>query len=60
LIQAVEVSLESIYVGGPEPAKRSQPGFNLLKWFRSQSVETSLRVHLGFHETSLAQDAQVL
>src|SRR5207302_5674453 len=35
-------------------------GIQLLKWFRSQPVETALCVHGGFHETGLAQHSQVL
>src|SRR3989442_14689888 len=60
LIHAVEVAFESIYVSGPEPTERSQPGIDLLKWFRFQSIETALCVHRGFHETGLAQHSQVL
>ena len=60
LIHAVEVAFESIHVSRPEPAKRSQPGIQLLKWFRFQPVETALCVHRGFHETGLAQHSQVL
>jgi len=60
LIHAVEVVFESIHVSGPEPTERSQPGSDLLKWFRIQSVEAALCVHRGFHETGLAQHAQVL
>jgi hypothetical protein len=56
----VEVAFESIYVSGPEPAERSQPGFDLLEWFRFQPIETALRVHRGFYETGLSQHAQVL
>jgi len=60
LIDAVEVAFERIYVSGPEPAKRSQPGIQLLKWFRFQPVETTLCVHCRFYETGLAQHAEVL
>jgi len=60
LIHAVEVAFESIYVSGPEPTELSQPGIDLLKWFRSQPVETTLCVHRGFHETGLSQHSQVL
>ncbi len=56
----VEVAFECIYMSGPEPTERSQPGVHLLKWFRFQSIESALCVHLGFHETGLAQYAQVL
>jgi hypothetical protein len=57
----VEVAFESIYVSGPEPTERSQPGsIDLLKGFRSQSVVTALCVHRGFYETGLAQHGQVL
>jgi hypothetical protein len=60
LIDAIEVAFESIYVSGPEPTERSQPGIHLLKWLRFQSVETALCVHRGFYETGLSQHAQVL
>jgi hypothetical protein len=60
LIHAVEVAFESIYMSGPEPAERSQPGIHLLKRFRFQTVETALRVHRGFYETGLSQHSQVL
>jgi hypothetical protein len=40
LIHVVEVAFESIYVSGPEPTELSQPGIDLLKWFRFQPVET--------------------
>src|SRR2546426_12510195 len=59
-VHAVEVALESIYMSGAEPTERSEPGIHLLKWFWLQSVETALCVHCGFHETGLAQHAQVL
>src|SRR6266481_7658121 len=59
LLHAVEVAFESIQVSGPEPAKLLQPGIQLLKWFRSQPVETALCVHRGFYETGLAQHSQV-
>jgi len=60
LIHAIEVAFERIDVGGPEAAELSQPGVYLLKWSRFQAVETALRVHRGFHETGVAQHAQVL
>ena len=60
VIHAIKVAFESIHVSGPEPTERSQPGGDLLKWFRFQAVETALCVHRGFHETGLAQHAQVL
>ena len=59
MIHALKMALESIYVNGPEPAELSQPGIDLLKWFRFQPVETALRVHCGLHETGLAQHSQV-
>jgi hypothetical protein len=59
-IHAVKVAFESIYVSGPEAAELSQPGIDLLKRFWFQPVETALCVHRGFHETGLAQHAQVL
>jgi len=54
------MAFESIYMSGPEPAERSQPGIHLLKRFRFQTVETALRVHRGFYETGLSQHSQVL
>jgi hypothetical protein len=60
LIHAIEVAFESIYVSGPEPAERSQPGIDLLKWSRFEPVETALCIHCGFYETGLAQHSQVL
>src|SRR5580700_6985830 len=49
-MHAVEVAFERIHVSGPEPAELRQPGVHLLEWFRSQPVETTLRVDRGFHE----------
>ena len=60
LIHVIEVAFESIDVHGPKPAELSQPGIDLLKWFWSQPVETALCVDRGFHESGLAQHAQVL
>jgi len=60
LIHSIKMAFESIDVGGPESAELSQPGIELLKWFRFQAVETALRVHGGFYETGIAQHAQVL
>ena len=57
---AVEVAFQSIYVRRPEPAERSQPGIDLLKWFGFQPVETALCVHRGFDETGITQHPQVL
>jgi len=54
------VAFESIQVSGPEPAEWSEPGIDLLEWFRFQPVETALSVNSGFDETGLAQDSQVL
>jgi hypothetical protein len=54
------VTLETIYMSGPEPTKWSQPGSDLLEWFRFQAVETALCIHRGFYETGLSQDSQVL
>ena len=59
-LDTIEVAFESIYVGGPEAAELSQPGIDLLKWFRLQPVETALCVHRRFDETGIAQHAQVL
>jgi len=59
-LHAIEMSFESIYVGGPEAAELSQPGIQLLKRFGVQPVETALRVDRGFHETGLAQHSKVL
>src|SRR5260370_10277263 len=60
LIHVVEVAFQGIYVCGPEPTELSQPGIQLLNWFRFQPVKTALCVHRGFHETGLAQHSQVL
>ena len=60
MVHAIEVAFESVHVSGPEPAELGQPGIHLLKWFSFQPVETALCVHRGFHETGLAQHAQVL
>ena len=59
MLHAVEVAFESIQVGGPESAERSQPGIHLLKRLRSQPVETALCGHRGFDKTGIAQHAQV-
>ena len=59
-MHVVEVAFESIYVSGPESTEPSQPGIDLLKWFRFQPVEPALCVHRGFHETGLSQHSQVL
>jgi len=60
VIHAIKVAFESIYVSGPESAELSQPGVQLLEWFRPQPVETALCIHRGFHETGVAQHTQVL
>src|SRR6266436_2402452 len=54
LIHSIEVAFESIQVSGPKPAEPSQPGIQLLKWFRFQPVESALCVHGGFYKTGLA------
>ena len=54
------MTLESVYVRGPEPAKRSEPCIHFLKRLGFQPVETALRIHRGFDETSIAQHSQVL
>jgi hypothetical protein len=59
-MQAIKVAFERIYASGPESTERSQPGIQLLKGFRSQSIEPALCVHRGFDETGLAQHSQVL
>ena len=59
-MHAVEVAFERIDVSGPEPAERSQPGFDLLQRLGLQTVETALGVHGRFHDTSLAQHPQML
>jgi len=59
-MHAIEVAFESIDVNRPEPAELGQPGIHLPKWFRFQPVQTTLRVHRGFHKTGVAQDPQVL
>jgi len=60
LVHSVEVAFESVDMSHPELAELVQPGINLLQWFRSQSVQTALRVHCGFYETRLSQNSQVL
>jgi hypothetical protein len=60
VIHPIKVAFESIYMSRPEPAELSQPGIQLLKWFRFQPVETALCVHRGFYETRLSQYSQVL
>jgi hypothetical protein len=60
VIHSIKVTFESIYVSIPEPAKLSQPGIQLLKRFRFQTIQTALCVDRGFHETSVAQHAQML
>jgi hypothetical protein len=60
VIHSIKVAFESIQVSGPEPAELSQPGIDLMKWFRFQAVETALCLHRGFYETGVAQDSQVL
>jgi len=60
VIHAVKVAFESIYVHGPKPTELSQPGIHLLEGLRFQLVEAALCIHRGFHETGLAQHAEVL
>ena len=60
VIHVVEVAFERIYVSGPEPAERSQPGIHLLERFRFQPVKTALCVHRGFYETGISQHSQML
>src|SRR2546427_5541155 len=60
LVHAVEVAIERIDTIGPEPTELTQPVINLLEWLWLQAIETALCVHRGFHETGLAQHAQVL
>ena len=59
VIHPIEVAFERIHVSGPEPAELGQPGIQLLKRRRFQSIDTALRVHSGFDEASFAQNAQV-
>ena len=59
-MHAVKVAFESIDASGPEPTELSQPGIDLLQWFKFQAIETALCVHRRFHETGLAQHSQVL
>ena len=54
------MALERVKVHGPEPAERSQPGFEFFKWFRLQPIESTLCVHRGLYETGVAQHSQVL
>jgi hypothetical protein len=59
LIHPIKVAFERIHVSGPEPAELGQPGIQLLERSGFQSIDTALRVHSGFDETSFAQNAQV-
>jgi hypothetical protein len=59
VIHAVEMALESIHVSGPEATELSEPHIHFSQWFRSQAVETALRVDRGFDEP-FARHAQVL
>ena len=59
-MHAIEMALESVDVRGPELAEWHQPGIYLLKRFSIQSIEATLCVDGGFHETGLAEHAQVL
>jgi hypothetical protein len=54
------MALKSIHMLGPEPAELRQPNIHFLKRLRIQAVHAALCVHRGFHETGLAQHAQVL
>ncbi len=54
------MSFQCIHMPRPEPPELSQPGIHLLKRFGLQPVEPPLRIHRGFHETSLPQHPQVL
>jgi len=54
------MAFERIQMSGPELTERSEPGIHFLKRFRLQPVETALCIHRGFHETGLAQHAQML
>ncbi len=60
VIYPIKVAFERIYVSIPEAAELGQPGIDLLKSFRFQTVEAALCVHRGFHETGVAQHAQML
>src|SRR4051794_40999966 len=60
MIHVIEVTLESVHVGGPEPAELGQPDIHLLKWFRFKAVQAALCVHGGLHETSVPQHTKVL
>ena len=54
------MAFESIQASGPELTERSQPGIHLLQRLGFQPVDPALRIDLGFDETGLAQDAEVL
>jgi hypothetical protein len=58
-VNPIKVAFERVHVSGPEPAELGQPGIQLLKRSWLQSIDTALRVHSGFDETSFAQNAQV-
>ena len=47
-------------MSGPEATELGQPGIDLLKRFRFESIETALRVRRGFHKACLAEHPEVL
>ena len=59
-MNAIEMAFERIYVRGPEPPKRREPGVHFLKRFGPEPIETPLGVHCGFDKAGFAQHAQVL
>lgn len=58
-MHAIEMTLECIDVGGPEPAERRQPRIQFLERFGCETVQSALGVHGGLHQAGVAQHAQV-
>ena len=60
LIHSVQVAFQSIHMNGPEPAELRQPFIQLVKRFRFQMVEATLRIYRRFHKSGFAQYSQML
>src|SRR5262249_53387557 len=59
-LHAVQMALERLDAGHPEPAERSEPGFQLHERLGAQPVDAALRVHLRLDEARVPQHAEVL
>lgn len=51
---------ERINMGGPELAKRSEPGVDLLKRLRPEAVKAALCIDRRLNKARLAKHSQVL